>query len=113
MLVSVASSTPAAQRFVTQHQKDDVDLFSGHGITVTRFSDSLWFTAGYSYTTLHKRSLRHPHLRYAVWMRRLESLFRRLVNVTMLSSIWPELPRSRRICLMPTCFGCRSRTSLF
>ena len=29
-----------------------MDLFSGHGITVTRFSDSLWFTAGYSYTTL-------------------------------------------------------------
>jgi hypothetical protein len=43
---------PGGQRFVTQHQKDDVDLFSGHGITVTRFSDSLWFTAGYSYTTL-------------------------------------------------------------
>jgi hypothetical protein len=43
---------PGGQRFVTQRQKDDVDLFSGHGITVTRFSDSLWFTAGYSYTTL-------------------------------------------------------------
>jgi hypothetical protein len=43
---------PGGQRFVTQHQKDDVDLFSGHGITETRFSDSLWFTAGYSYTTL-------------------------------------------------------------
>ena len=37
---------------MTQRQKDDVDLFSGHGITETRFSDSLWFTAGYSYTTL-------------------------------------------------------------
>jgi hypothetical protein len=43
---------PGGQRFVTQHQKDDVDLFSGHAITETRFSDSLWFTAGYSYTTL-------------------------------------------------------------
>jgi hypothetical protein len=43
---------PSGQRFVTQRQKDDVDLFSGHGITETRFSDSLWFTAGYSYTTL-------------------------------------------------------------
>ena len=43
---------PGGQRFVTQKQKDDVDLFSGHGITETRFSDSLWFTAGYSYTTL-------------------------------------------------------------
>ncbi|HEU5246334.1 MAG TPA: hypothetical protein VFU09_04525 [Candidatus Udaeobacter sp.] len=43
---------PGAQRFLTQHDNNDVDLFSGHGITVTRFSDSLWFTAGYSYTTL-------------------------------------------------------------
>jgi hypothetical protein len=43
---------PSGQRFVTQRQKDDVELFSGHGITETRFSDSLWFTAGYSYTTL-------------------------------------------------------------
>jgi hypothetical protein len=43
---------PSGQRWVTQTQKDDVDLFSGHGITVTRFTDSLWFTSGYSYTTL-------------------------------------------------------------
>ena len=43
---------PSGQRFVTQKQNDDVELFSGHGITETRFSDSLWFTAGYSYTTL-------------------------------------------------------------
>jgi hypothetical protein len=43
---------PGQQRKVTQTQNDDVELFSGHGITVTRFSDSLWFTAGYSYTTL-------------------------------------------------------------
>lgn len=43
---------PGGERFVTQRQKDDVDLFSGHAITETRFSDSLWFTAGYSYTTL-------------------------------------------------------------
>jgi hypothetical protein len=43
---------PGQQRFVTQQQNDDVNLFSGHGITETRFSDSLWFTAGYSYTTL-------------------------------------------------------------
>ena len=40
------------QRFVTQHQNDDVDLFSGHGITETRITDTLWFTTGYSYTTL-------------------------------------------------------------
>jgi hypothetical protein len=43
---------PGGQRFVTQHQKDDVDLFSGHGITETRITDTLWFTTGYSYTTL-------------------------------------------------------------
>jgi hypothetical protein len=43
---------PGGQRFVTQRQKDDVDLFSGHGITETRITDSLWFTTGYSYTTL-------------------------------------------------------------
>lgn len=40
------------QRFVTQHLNDDIDLFSGHGITETRFTDNFWFTAGYSYTTL-------------------------------------------------------------
>src|SRR6516225_9476497 len=43
---------PGGQRKVTQTQNDDVDLFSGHGITETRFSDNLWFTAGYSYTTI-------------------------------------------------------------
>ena len=43
---------PGSQRFVTQRQKDDVDLFSGHAITETRLTDSLWFTNGYSYTTL-------------------------------------------------------------
>jgi hypothetical protein len=43
---------PGQQRFVTQRQKDDIDLFSGHAITETRFDDSLWFTTGYSYTTL-------------------------------------------------------------
>jgi hypothetical protein len=44
---------PSGQRKVTQTQNDDVDLFSGHAITETRFSDSLWFTTGYSYTTLN------------------------------------------------------------
>jgi hypothetical protein len=43
---------PGQQRKVTQKQNDDVDLFSGHGITETRLTDSLWFTTGYSYTTL-------------------------------------------------------------
>jgi hypothetical protein len=40
------------QRFVTQDLNDDINLFSGHAITETRFSDNFWFTAGYSYTTL-------------------------------------------------------------
>jgi hypothetical protein len=40
------------QRFVTQNQNDDIDLFSGHAITETRFTDNFWFTAGYSYTTI-------------------------------------------------------------
>jgi hypothetical protein len=44
-------SPPGQQRFFTQQQNDDVDLFSGHGITETRITDSLWFTTGYSYTT--------------------------------------------------------------
>jgi hypothetical protein len=43
---------PGAQRFITQRDENKLDLFSGHAITETRFSDSLWFTAGYSYTTL-------------------------------------------------------------
>src|SRR5436305_6894829 len=43
---------PGQQRKVTQQQNDDVDLFSGHGITQTRVTDNLWFTAGYSYTTI-------------------------------------------------------------
>ena len=43
---------PGQQRKVTQTQNDDVDLFSGHGITETRITDNLWFTAGYSYTTI-------------------------------------------------------------
>jgi hypothetical protein len=43
---------PGQQRKVTQQQNDDVDLWSGHGITETRITDNLWFTSGYSYTTI-------------------------------------------------------------
>jgi hypothetical protein len=43
---------PGQQRKVTQTQNDDVDLWSGHGITETRITDNLWFTTGYSYTSL-------------------------------------------------------------
>ncbi len=45
-------AAPGAQRFITQRDKTDLDIFSGHAIAETRFSDSFWFTAGYSYTTL-------------------------------------------------------------
>lgn len=43
---------PGAQRFMTQRDENKSDLFSGHALSETRFSDSLWFTGGYSYTTL-------------------------------------------------------------
>lgn len=43
---------PGQLRFFTQHQRDDVDLFSGHAIAETRFSDSFWLTTAYSYTTM-------------------------------------------------------------
>jgi hypothetical protein len=43
---------PSGQRWATQRQVDNVDLFSGHGITESRITDNLWFTTGYSYTTL-------------------------------------------------------------
>jgi len=50
--VPPAVPPPGAQRFITQRDVNNGDLFSGHAISETRFTDSLWFTAGYSYTTL-------------------------------------------------------------
>lgn len=42
-----------AQRFITQHEDNNLDMYNGHILTETRlFNDSLWFTTGYSYTTL-------------------------------------------------------------
>ena len=40
------------QRFITQIDNNDLDLFSGHATTETHFSDGLWLTTAYSYTTL-------------------------------------------------------------
>ena len=40
------------QRFITQKESNNFDLFSGHATTETRFSDSLWLTTAYSYTAL-------------------------------------------------------------
>jgi hypothetical protein len=50
--VPPAVSPPGAQRFITQNEKSEPDLFSGHALTETHLSDTLWFTAGYSYTTM-------------------------------------------------------------
>ena len=50
--VPPAVPPPGTQRFITEKSTDDVDLFSGHATTVTRFSDSFWLTTAYSYTSL-------------------------------------------------------------
>ncbi len=44
---------PGAQRFITQRDKNDLDNFSGHILTETRFTDNFWFTSGYSYSALN------------------------------------------------------------
>ena len=41
---------PGAQRFITQNDQNDVDDFTGHVLSETRLTDSLWFTSAYSYT---------------------------------------------------------------
>jgi hypothetical protein len=43
---------PGAQRFTTHRDQNEVDAFNGHVTTETHFSDSLWFTTAYSYSTL-------------------------------------------------------------
>jgi hypothetical protein len=42
---------PGAQRFITQSEGTEGDMFSGHIFTETHIKDWLWFTTGYSYTT--------------------------------------------------------------
>ena len=46
-------AAPGAQRFITHTDRNDVDSYNGHITTETRFSDSLWFTSAYSYSTLN------------------------------------------------------------
>ena len=46
-------AAPGAQRFITHTDRNDVDSYNGHVTTETRFSDSLWFTTAYSYSTLN------------------------------------------------------------
>jgi len=47
-----AAPAGSSQISITQREEIKSDLFSGHGSTVTRFNDYVWFTSGYSYTTL-------------------------------------------------------------
>lgn len=49
--VPPAVPPPGSQRFTTQKESNNLDLFSGHATTETRFSDALWLTTAYSYTT--------------------------------------------------------------
>jgi hypothetical protein len=43
---------PGTDRFITQHEGVDADLFNVHGFTETRFNEKILFTSGASYTTL-------------------------------------------------------------
>lgn len=43
---------PTADRFLTQHEGVESDLFNVHAFTETRFTDKVLFTTGYSFTTL-------------------------------------------------------------
>jgi hypothetical protein len=46
-----AVAPPGAQRFITQADNTDTDMYSGHIFSETHIKDWLWFTTGYSYTT--------------------------------------------------------------
>jgi hypothetical protein len=45
-------AAPGAQRFITNNERNNLDAYNGHVTTETRFSDSLWLTSAYSYSTL-------------------------------------------------------------
>jgi hypothetical protein len=45
-------AAPGAQRFITQRDQNDAELFNGHFTFETRLSDTVMFTGAYSYTTL-------------------------------------------------------------
>jgi hypothetical protein len=45
-------AAPGAQRFITDNSRNNLDSFNGHVIAEMHFSDSLWFTSAYSYSTL-------------------------------------------------------------
>jgi hypothetical protein len=44
-------AAPGAQRFITHNDKTEMDSFNGHFTAETHLTDSLWFTAAYSYST--------------------------------------------------------------
>jgi len=46
-------AAPGAQRFITQSESTNDDMFSGHIFSETHIKDWLWFTSGYSYTALN------------------------------------------------------------
>ena len=48
-----AVAAPGAQRFITQHEDTNLDLYNGHIFTETHFKDWLWFTTGYSYSSVN------------------------------------------------------------
>ncbi len=50
--VQPATTTFSTPSFITQKDKEKSDLFSGHGAIVTRFSDELWLSSAYSYTSI-------------------------------------------------------------
>ena len=45
-------AAPGAQRFITQHETNDLDIFNGHIFTETHIKEWMWFTTGYSFSSL-------------------------------------------------------------
>ena len=45
-------AAPGAQRFITQSESTDTDIYNGHVFTETHIKDWLWFTTGYSFSSL-------------------------------------------------------------
>jgi len=50
--INLDPGTPTANRFVTQNNDEQDDVFNGHGFTETRFNDMVTFSTGGSLTTI-------------------------------------------------------------
>jgi hypothetical protein len=50
--INLDPATPTANRFVTQNNDEQDDVFNGHGFTETRFNDMVMFSMGGSVTTI-------------------------------------------------------------